>query len=110
MANVYLMWSARNMNDTAPESVGHHFYDEYKAAKPESRPAAPGAICLSILMDYDRALKSTLDWSFARHKSDDMRMIHTDEEDGRFKVVGLRPGIWHVIARGRTGINEAIWE
>ena len=39
-----------------------------------------------------------------------MRMARTDEEDGRFKVVGLRPGIWHVIARGRAGVNEAVWE
>jgi hypothetical protein len=72
--------------------------------------ASAEAVCLGALMKYDRALRNTLDWSFARKNSDQIRVVHTDEDEGRFKVVGLRPGIYNVVATGQAGFNEAVWE
>src|SRR5690349_21294740 len=35
-------------------------------------------------------------------------VTHADEE-GKFKITGVHPGVYDVLARGRAGFNEAFW-
>lgn len=119
MAKVYLMWNGYgDLNSPVDEgSAGTRFMDEKsKELKQEVvnikalEHPSDEVYCLEDLMVYKRAIDNITTWSFAAKKSDQVRLLYANEEDGRFRFPHLRPGRYYLFAEGRAGFNQAVWE
>jgi hypothetical protein len=125
MAKVYLFYSYRLQSSKVPDLNGHPedqnptlvwSREKLKALK-EIRAAlekalasgAPSPPCLEQLLEYDKALIETLKCCQYERKADQIVFADADEE-GNFKISVTPAGIYTLVARGRAGFNEALWQ
>ena len=61
-------------------------------------------------MDCEKAFRNTLEdgINLAKRNADSVFILETDEE-GLFKVAGLKPGSYTVVIIGRAGANDGVW-
>ncbi len=125
MAKIYLLWKYHSKSEEmAEENRGKGgdfaqltFLDELIKAKKALLKEAkrdPGnwsdlQWCNLELRAFDAAVTATLQWSLDRKRTDQV-LVGSADEEGNFRMIGVRPGVYDVIARGRAGFNEAFWD
>ena len=70
-------------------------------------PMTESSLCRSSLLTYDQATDAALAWAKPR-KYGGIITSQTDQE-GSFRITGIRPGTYYLIASGRAGPNDARW-
>jgi hypothetical protein len=125
MATVYLLWKYRSSAESLAEvrkgikrpSAELTYLDEYNKAKEaeleemerDNTAWSDSKSCRKDLRAVDHAIEATIQWSLEQKKPDQVLTTQADEE-GNFRMTGVRPGVYDVIARGRAGFNEAFWD
>lgn len=64
--------------------------------------------CRKDLLVEDAAIFATMQWCSDNKKADQMPMTDADEE-GYFRIMNVRPGVYRLVARGQAGFNDAFW-
>lgn len=127
MATVYLLWEYHSLEEAkAEEKNGIHrpfaeltfLTERNKAMAVETlemdRDAAANNYwsesksCSKDLEVFDKAILATMQWAVDQKMDYEVLNANADEE-GNFKITGVRAGIYDLIARGRAGFNEAFW-
>ncbi len=128
MAKVYLLWKYQGLKAALEEekkgkklecaglTFGRQRNKAMEANLAESeRDAAAGNYwsdslrCSKDLGAVDDAILATRQWCLDQKKMNQIPMADADEE-GNFRITGVRPGVYDVIARGRAGFNDAFWD
>jgi hypothetical protein len=64
--------------------------------------------CSKDLGAVDAAILATWRWCLDQKKMNQIPMTDADEE-GNFRIAGVRPGVYRMVARGRAGFYDAFW-
>lgn len=114
---MYRSEKAANENPKELDSAGMAWLDNQNKALGEfnRQLTTEGAgwsdarMCRQHLLAYAQALSATIDWASENNKP--WQILSTDaDEDGAFKIAVPRPGKYEVVATGRAGFNDAVWE
>jgi hypothetical protein len=119
MAKIYLFFTYADGNQqTHTDSSGFKFLLSLSAEiRKKSDLVASGnakmknreEFCKGILATVDTAILLTLQWAKEQEKSSQLDFADADEE-GRFRIDGVTPGTYVIVARGRAGASDAYWE
>jgi len=116
MAKIYLFFTYVDGNQqTDTDSAGFKFL--LLEIQKENDLIAPGnakmknreEFCKGILARVDTAILLTVQWAREQEKSSQLDFADADEE-GRFRIDGVTPGTYVIVARGRAGANDAYWK
>ncbi len=66
-------------------------------------------VCEKELVVYNKAVLEAIKWVESGQKTSQILSNHTDEE-GNFKTTAVPPGRYLLVAYGRAGFNEAVWQ
>lgn len=113
MARVYLFFehgpgSAAVVAAGAGDSPGIIYLKKYLEASQAANESGDSKLCRSDLLNADKATKATLEWAQERKLMAYVAALDADEE-GYFSVGRIRPGVYNLVARGNSGINDAYW-
>lgn len=125
MAAVYLLWKYHSSAESRAEvrkgikrpAAELTYLDEYNKAEEakieemqrDTAAWSDSKDCREGLRVVDHAIEATIQWSLDQKKPDQVLTTQADEA-GNFRITGVRPGVYDVIARGRAGFNEAFWD
>lgn len=71
------------------------------------RKSSESIICTLDLIEFDTAIRTLTNWRISNGKT---QVLAGDaDEDGYFKITGVPPGVYDLVARGRAGFNDAAW-
>jgi hypothetical protein len=128
MAKVYLLWKYHSLNEALAEEKKGMTYgsadltfsdrkikamqanlDESQRDAAAQNYWSDSLRCSKDLGAVDDAILATWQWCIDQKKMNQIPMADADEE-GNFRITGVRPGVYDVIARGRAGFNDAFWD
>lgn len=118
LARVYLLYSSRDVKDEGEETGWQVFMRSYsdglrklneQTKKEDVQTFSERLQCRRELLVSLRALDSARTWAAENKKGWQLTSGEADE-DGWFAFPDVKPGRYMVVARGRSGVNDAEWE
>jgi hypothetical protein len=122
MANVHLLYyhqrkTASELERNEENSVGGEWLDrkikatdDYIKELSEDKidPSSSIGCRKELLAIYAMPLSKIIVWGLDQNK--DRQILQTEaDEEGNFKIIVPRPGVYILLANGRAGFNEAFW-
>jgi hypothetical protein len=115
LARLYLMYERGSSSISAVLAAGEgdtpgiFYLNKLLEATNEANESGASRMCVSDLVNADKAILVTLDWVQA-HKLMAYVAAPDVDEEGKFSIPQIRPGIYDLLARGQAGINDAYWQ
>jgi hypothetical protein len=108
-------WKGKTKNPPGFKTAGSQFQGEMgdllikHADTVMHGPGIPEAQeCKWKLATYNAGLRAGSDWASA---NDPTQLMQTNaDEEGTFTFERVPPGVWFIVAVGRAGINDSVWE
>ena len=101
---VYLDKTLELMKETNSDRIA-----KYSEGLEISEEYAQRVSCRHDLLVVDKAIFATMDWANREGRKGLVRSTETDE-DGHFRLGGIRSGKYDIIVRGQAGSNDVYWE